>query len=807
MSERFVKVLIYAAFLCAPLATAGCGGGGSRLAQPQEMPPQPEPPQPPPVTLPPPQAPPASQPPAVTPDCIETAEYGCIDAQDYDGRRQEIEDAHNGEEGFVNQWGLGAVRADRAWAQLELELGAGAGPGSGITVGLIDTGIDAGHPVFAGKTVTEHFFSGAEDEDGAEPSHGTAVAGVIAGRPGDAFATDVNAGRGVAWGADIAMFAIPVGSSGDVYDPVELSALGSVDDREENRFATVIDWPMGGGALDFVNVSVSYQGIIEQFSERQLRDGLGDSIAALAQDGANEKTVFVWSGGNAHGDDCDAADFTGNPDLCVNGKVDAKSVEVLAGLPARIAELRGHMISVVATSRDGEIASFSNRCGIAEEWCLAAPGAGIRTAWFGPGDDGPGSRGAYTASGTSFAAPMVTGGLAVMKHYFRGQLSNTALVSRLLATADKGGVYADGSVYGQGLMDLAAATSPVGVTSVALGGAVGGPASSLAETRLSLGNALGDGLGRALSGQEVAAFDELGGPFWFPLGEFIGAAGGLSMEARLRSFMAPPRVRQEPGTLRPAFTAFSEGDESGRALWAGLTEAPPPGGGHLSLVGRALTLTMAGGDGLGVTAFSSEGTRGETAASGAALYWRPFQAPFELRSGLVAEHESLLGSTAGGAFGRVSGDSAFVGIEGNGRIGAWRVNAAAEIGTVRAATRGGMLASIAPLTTSAFAFAAERPLAEGNTLSFSVLQPLRVEAGRASLSVPVGRTTDGRVLRRSLTADLEPAGRQIDAVAQWRKALSGNGELRLGAGWTWQPGHDAGAGPDLSLLAGWVQSF
>ena len=248
-----MKDLISAAFLCVPLVMAGCGGGGggSRLAQPQEMPHQPQPPQPPPPPLQPPQPPPAPQPPVAMPDCIETADYGCIDVQEYDARRQGIEDTHNGEESFLNQWGLGAVGADRAWAQLELELGAGAEPGGGITVGLIDTGIDIGHPVFAGKTVTEHFFSGTEDEDGTESSHGTGVAGVIAGRPGDMFTADVNAARGVAWGADIAMFAVPTGLPGDVYDPIELSSLGSVGDGWKDRLETILGWSSDGGTLDF----------------------------------------------------------------------------------------------------------------------------------------------------------------------------------------------------------------------------------------------------------------------------------------------------------------------------------------------------------------------------------------------------------------------------------------------------------------------------------------------------------------------------------------------------------------------------
>ena len=185
-----------------------------------------------------------------------------------------------------------------------------------------------------------------------------------------------------------------------------------------------------------------------------------------------------------------------------------RSVEVQAGLAARIAELRGHVIAVVAVDEEGAIAPFSNRCGIAALWCLAAPGVGVQAAWFGPhpGDGSPGVRGTAGLSGTSVAAPMVTGGLAVMKHRFRGQLSNTALAARLLATADRTGIHAESAIYGQGMMDLAAATAPVGAPRIARGGRVDGAAAGLAESRLVSGGAFGDGLERALAGLEVAAF-------------------------------------------------------------------------------------------------------------------------------------------------------------------------------------------------------------------------------------------------------------------------------------------------------------
>ena len=589
----------------------------------------------------------------------------------------------------------------------------------------------------------------------------------------------------------------------------------------------VTAWSSGGRSLDFVNMSVGYKGIIEQYSAQDLRNNFGDTIAALAQSGVTDKTIFVWAAGNGHGDPCDPADFTGNLDLCVevieNGEtkhyVDAKSPEILPGMPARISRLRRHVIAVVAVAPDSdddgdyEIASFSNRCGIAANWCIAAPGVAVTAAYFGPdpGDSSPGSRGSWNPSGTSFAAPMVTGGLVVMKHFFRDQLTNTDLVSRLLATADSQGIYTDSSIYGQGLMDLGAATEPVGVTSVVLGDRVGGPGSTLADTRFEPDGALGNGLALALAGHEIAAFDALGAPFWFPISELAGGTPRASLTTRLRSFMSPPRERGGWTVLPPDFAPLiADRSSAGLAgLNLGIFEEPSLGmdGGHLSLAGRALTLGMAKRNGLSVAVFSTEGIGGQAPVSGATLSWQPTGARVGLRSGLVTERETMLGSTASGAFGRLASSSVFAGVEANARIDDWRLGAGAEIGTVNATPSRGMLAGLSPLTTSAFALQAERKLAEGDSLVVSVAQPLRVEVGRTRLSFPIGRTKEGQVLRGSLTADLEPTGRQIDLTAQWRRSLTTGAELRLGAGLTRQPGHDAQADPDLSLFAAWRYAF
>ena len=761
---------------------------------------------------------PEPEPPVVSPACVETV-IGCLTPKSYEAHRQTIADARSGEDDFKNQWGLTAIRADQAYAQLELEQGIGRAPGSGQTVGLIDTGIDAGHPVFAGKTISEHISGNAQDETGESFSHGTAVASVIAARRGATFNyVGAEPAHGVAWGADIAMLAIPTGSGGGTYVPVTVTGQTSADDRWASRLNHMTDWTIGGRALDFVNVSVGYHGIIDQYSEQDIRNSFGASIAAIAQAGVADKTVFVWAAGNAHGDPCLATDFANSPDLCVNETINAKSVEFMPGWPARIAELRGHLISVVAVAPDSdmngdyEIADFSNRCGIAKDWCIAAPGEDVRVAYFGPYEGTAGARRNGTGGGTSFAAPVVTGALVVMKDYFRDELYNTDLVARLLATANKGGFYADADVYGQGLLDLASATSPAGTPSIALEQRVEGVGVSLAATGLGLGTALGDGLTQALAGQEVAAFDALGAPFWYSLGSLADAAEGPSARARLRGFMSPAHTSDEVGSWRPVLGSAKRDDSSSAAGWLrlGLTDAPRLGdyGGHLSLAGPALGLSTAGEAGLVAAAFSTEGLDGQAPVSGVTIAWQPEGgAPLGLYGGLVAERQGLLGSSATGAFGRMAAASAFAGVEASERIGAWHLGANAEIGTVNASVRGGLIGGFSPLATSAFALHAARSFADAGTLTVSLSQPLRVEAGKARLAVPIGRTKDGYVRRSSVTADLVPTGRQIEVTAQWRQMLTQGGELRLGAAWVRHPRHAAAADPDLTLLAGWRQTF
>lgn len=725
---------------------------------------------------------------------------------------------HEGQTDYNRQWGLAAINAAEAYANLELAKGVAAAPGAGVTVGLVDSGIDLEHPLFTGD-VTEEFLLTAADEAGDGRSHGTSVASVIAADPEGLVPGQRHLGfRGVARGAGIRMFAIPLGTDdGRPYNPVSLQGF----DNQDEAMASVVTHALSR-SVDILSASISYSGIIENYTEAQLRNSLGSTIAAMAQSGAADKTILVIAGGNAQGKSCIAGTHNcvgGSVDPAEEGTIDATSVEMLSGLPVWIPELRGHSIAVVAvregagSDRRPGITSFSNRCGIAAEWCIAAPGHSVRVAIFGEINGSAGTRGIGNANGTSYAAPMVAGGLAIMKQLFRDQLSNTDLVERLFRTADKEAPYSDTAIYGQGLMDLGSATVPVGVPVLTMGESATGAGVDVQVSSIMSGQAFGDGLTRSLAGQEIAAFDSLGAPFWYRLSDFAYRDPGPTMSRHLDRLFAGPRLSWRRSDWQPSpRSAWNEAPapRNSRAVRSGfgvLKRAVDAADGHLSLAEDALTLDLKSSTGLTASTFSTADNARRAPVSGLSFTYRPSGALAGFRVGWLAERRTLLGAAAAGVFGRVSANTAFAGVSAAGQAGAWRLFADAELGAVTPRARDGMITAMSPMTTSAFSFVAAWRTAARDTLSIGLSQALRVEGGQATLSVPVGRTRQGEVMRSSLQADLSPSGRQLEVSARWARQLAARGELVAGATLTREPGHDARADPALRLLAGWRARF
>lgn len=689
--------------------------------------------------------------------CLQTYDGECLTSSELaeQARRltNAIRTATRRVPGGSNNWARDQVNAYEAYANLHIVKGgrAASAPGQGVHIGILDTGIDMDHPDFAGPgTGSRRLQTGAVNEPLFSESHGTQVASSAVG-----FTS------GIAWGADMTMFSAknPAPESSDYVLLTYVPLTADLYQGALNENLDILNMSLGYGPGDLGAIN-------ENWTESAARNFYGsDTLSVWAQPDVSEKTIMVWAAGNNN-----------------RSSFNAHSPNIEAGAAYFIPELRGHWVAVAATDASGTIADFSNRCGIAAQWCIAAPGERVRVASYNL--SGIDTNLYEDANGTSFAAPMVSGGLAVMKQLFRGQLSNTQLVSRLFATAKKSGIHADRSIYGQGLMDLGAATNPWGTpafmsTNSSTANADG---ASLATSFVSLGSPLGDSLSQSLNQQEVAAFDGLGAPFWFEASDFTVPSEGTSVATRLNRFLAPPQRTSIPTAWQFNFQEKVTATETG----------------HLALTHGASRFTMAGPQGAATVFHKPQAVEGLT------LSWTPASLPaFAMEAGYLNENRSLLGSQGSGAFGQLSGETLFLSARMDTRFRDWQLAAQGEIGQVNpAVSQSRFIDNISSLSTSAFRLAASRPFANGSALRFSLSQPLRVNSGAASLSLPTGRTRDGMVVGKILSAPLIPSGRQLDLSAQLNLPWL-EGDLSLGATRSMQPRHQQSASPEWTFFTGY----
>ncbi|MEO3789176.1 type VII secretion-associated serine protease mycosin [Nonomuraea sp. B10E15] len=207
-------------------------------------------------------------------------------------------------------WPQQRLRFERVWRLTR---------GEGVTVAVVDSGVDATHPQLSGVVVRQEDLTGTDRRDCV--GHGTAVAGIIAGRDLTSRGVPV---MGVAPDARILSIKQTEGRSGDVA-----------------RLARGIRRAADLGA-DVINVSVQAQ------DHPDLK-----AAVTYAQD---KDAVIVAAAGNVKQDDG----------------------AVAAAYPA---EYPG-VIAVGSASPDGAKSEFSN--GVTRI-SVTAPGAGITSAWTGGG--------------------------------------------------------------------------------------------------------------------------------------------------------------------------------------------------------------------------------------------------------------------------------------------------------------------------------------------------------------------------------------------------------------------------------------
>ena len=151
-------------------------------------------------------------------------------------------------------------------------------------------------------------------------------------------------------------------------------------------------------------------------------------VSAIESAARDHDAIFVWAAGN-------------------NG---ANQSNALSALPNISSDINGHFVNVVAwDEQTGALADFSNACGVTMNYCITAPGTNLSAGY------------SKYLDGTSFAAPIVSAAIAVIREAFP-YLKSEKITELLFATARDLGKEGIDEVYGHGMLDLERATRPVG---------------------------------------------------------------------------------------------------------------------------------------------------------------------------------------------------------------------------------------------------------------------------------------------------------------------------------------------------------
>jgi hypothetical protein len=175
-----------------------------------------------------------------------------------------------------------------------------------------------------------------------------------------------------------------------------------------------------------------------------------------------------------------------------------------------------------------------------------------------------------------------------------------------------------------------------------------------------------------------------------------------------------------------------------------------------------------------------------------------------LQLGTLEEQQSLLDSRSGGALGLPEqATTTFAGLSARWAIGErLALFGQGNFGLTEPGGDGsGLLEDVSSLASTSFAAGLSRRelLTAGDRLTLAIAQPLRVEAGSATLDRPVGRSFDGQILRQSERVDLAPAGRELDLEIGYRLALGARQEVSVNWLTRLEPGHQQDADPDHAV--------
>ncbi|MGJ4727871.1 S8 family serine peptidase [Luteimonas sp. SDU101] len=297
--------------------------------------------------------------------------------------------------------------------------------GAGVRIGIVDSGVNRSHPamrdgrVVANLTYIDRTTNNLQVDDVV--GHGTAVAQTAAGMPFGRWP------GGIAPGARVVSARI-------------INDKPPVDDGSGR--GNEVDGALG---LAPIHADLMRQGV--QVMNNSWGGLYWTNPAATAPIAAEYRPfirdhggLVVFSAGNSgFADPSDTAALPSQPG-------------VAGSLPAADLERGWLTVAALDATDASRLAVYSNACGLAMRYCLAAPGTVVTTGT----NDAPNAPSYVRWSGTSFAAPIVSGAAALVWEAFP-YFDNDLVRQTLLGTATDLGEAGVDPVFGYGSVDIAAA--------------------------------------------------------------------------------------------------------------------------------------------------------------------------------------------------------------------------------------------------------------------------------------------------------------------------------------------------------------
>ena len=570
--------------------------------------------------------------------------------------------------------------------------------GKGSIIAVLDSGIDISNEDFKnGKILFVKDFSNSGsiiDKVG----HGTHVAGIAAGaRNGLGI-------HGVAFDANL------------IIGKVTANGFVTV-----NSLIPAVQWAAGNKA-DVINLSINFKLTQSSINAQLVSPGVyktaytntanlpGGMNAQQWASALSGETVLVvaagndntpWSGGISQL--AAVTDSKGN--LLLGGKM------IIAGNwnsqtnksvgPNNNGAAQLCMVMVGTTCQDKYKVS---------DFYLLAPGTGITSSV----PTTVNKSGLSTMSGTSMAAPAVSGGVAIV-HQMWPQMTGANVVRLLLVTANKNLPGYSVTTMGQGMMDLDRATRPVGAVGIPTTGRLSGATvASVGPIIVTSGSA---GTGKTTGLMVLDSFER----------DFYVNSKVLTGYNQIKDFNAIQSSM--PYSTQNNYALFNNYTDQIRARVDNIEVAMYKDNQTPNMVEFAVNKPVG-------------------------------NINIRYSAGMFSEANTWLGNSVSGFSSQgnnVASTTQFVGVGASQAFGDTKVYANAQHGVTFTRASSTNIKNISPALSYSWTLGAERKLDSKNTLGMMLYQPVSVYHARADITAPVGLDSDFNIVqqhRGSLAADV-----------------------------------------------------